>query len=106
MHLPARQPHQILECRAFARERDARVRPVELTQQRRRIEDALRRTLRPLPFDETDEEHLVELAVSRGLRIEKLHAGVPGARRERLPFDPSADHRGDARKRDRRIVQI
>ena len=106
MHLPPRQPHQILKCRALAGQRRARVGPVELAQERRRIEDALRRTLRPLAFHEPDQEHFVEFAVPRGLRVEQLHTRMTGARRERLPFDPSSNHRGDARELDRRIVQV
>jgi hypothetical protein len=106
VHVPTSQRHQIVKCGALAGERHARVRPIELAQKRCRIEDALRRALRPLTFHQTDEKHLVELAVARRLGIDKLHARMAGARRERLPFDPSANHGGDGGKLDRCVVEI
>ncbi len=106
MRVTAREPRQILECRPLAGERDAGIRPVELAEKPRRIENVRGRPFRPLPFDETDEEHLVELPIPSGLRVEKLDAGGTGTRCECLPFDPSTDHGGQARNRDRRIVQI
>jgi hypothetical protein len=106
MHLTARQPHQVLKRGALAGQSHARVGPIELAQQRRRIENAFRRALRPLSFHQTDEEHFVELPVLGGLRVEQLHARMAGARSECLSFNPSPNHRGHARQLDRRVVQV
>ena len=69
-------------------------RPAELAQDRRGVEDVAARRLGPLAVHETGEMRLVEVAESRAPRIHQMNAGVAGARRERLHFDPPADQRG------------
>ena len=104
--LTARERHQVLKRRALAGKRHARVGPVELAQQRRRVENVLRRSLRPLAFDQADEKHLVEFAVTRCLRVEKLHAAVPARGANVCPSIHRRIMAATFDKLDRRIVQV
>ena len=97
---------QIVKGRALARKRRARIGPVELREQRLRIEDVLRRSRGPLAFDEAHQEQLVEIAVARRLCVEQLNAARAGSRRKGLSFDPAPNHGGDLDERSRRVVEL
>ena len=64
------------------------VRPAELRQQRRRIEDAAPDPLGPIVLDEPDQAQLVDVRVGGCRRVEQQHAVRSGSRRERLAFNP------------------
>ncbi len=80
------------------------VRPAELRQQRRRIEDAAPDTLGPIQFDQPHQAQLVDVRVRGRGRIEQQHAVRSGARRERLTFNPPPHGAGQPIDRERRVV--
>jgi len=97
---------QVLEGRALPRQRHTRIRPVQLTQQRRGIKNVLLRALGPLAFNQANQKDLVEFPISGRLRIKHLDAAGPRAGREGLSLYPSAQHGGDFDNPHRRVVEM
>ena len=104
-HPPARKAEQIVKPRPRRGAPVGFVRPSELRQERRRIEDAAPDPLGPVLLDESDESHLVDVGVGRCRRIEQQHAVRPGTRRERLTFNPSAHGALQTVDAHRRVVE-
>ena len=93
-----------MKARARRRQPIGFVRPPELRQQRRRIEDAAADALGPVLFDEPHEAHFVDVRVRGRGRVEQQHAVRAGPRRERLTVNPAAHRAGQPVDRERRVV--
>ena len=79
-------------------------RPAERFQQAGRIEDVAPRRLRPLAFDQADDGQVVEVAIARGLIVEKIDAAGRAGKWKRLLSDRAADGRREVVDRPDGIV--
>ena len=57
--------------------------------------------IRPLPLHQAGQLHVVELAEAGAGAVQQVHAGLAGARRERLRFDPATADGGGIVELDR-----
>jgi hypothetical protein len=104
-HVPRGRAEEVAKRRAGAIGATSLGRPPELPENRGRIEDVSTRPVGPLTINQSGTLQMVEVTERRAGRIQDVDARVSGPRRERLPFDPSAQQSGNVVELDRQLIK-